>query len=327
MSKVALIVIYNHRYDDNIEIIERIYKNRFSCLFHLMPFYDGDKPGVIPVYENSIYFQGYIAQGFTHYYKPEFDHYLFVADDLILNPNINEGNYSDYFKLNPDTSFIPNLLRFNEMKYFWPRNREAFDFKIRVRGLEVVNELPSSEVARRKFEKFNIEPGPLRYKQIFRIPGKSAKAWLRALYKNKRDIFLYLTDKLFPIKYNLRYPLIGSYSDISIVSGRAIKEFCHLCGVFAAANLHVEIALPTSIVLSASYLITEKDLEKKGRALWPDGWNCLHGEDRLAKDDYKELEKYGLDLGALMDEFPEKYLYIHPIKLSKWNAGNLNNKI
>ena len=47
-----------------------------------MPFYqrpgdgkgDGDKKeeqNIIPVYDNSIYFQGYVAQGFHYYYQKD----------------------------------------------------------------------------------------------------------------------------------------------------------------------------------------------------------------------------------------------------------------
>jgi hypothetical protein len=42
-STVALVIIYNHRYDKNIDILESIYANRFSNIFHIVPFYDGDK--------------------------------------------------------------------------------------------------------------------------------------------------------------------------------------------------------------------------------------------------------------------------------------------
>lgn len=82
-SKVALIIIYNHRYDKNIEVLENLYKTRFSNIYHLIPFYDGDKENVIAVYENSYRFQGYISQAFRTFYKDMYDHYFFVADDLM----------------------------------------------------------------------------------------------------------------------------------------------------------------------------------------------------------------------------------------------------
>ncbi len=58
MSKIALVIIYNHQYNKNIDILERIYKGRFSHIYHLIPFYQGDKENVIPVYDASLYFQG-----------------------------------------------------------------------------------------------------------------------------------------------------------------------------------------------------------------------------------------------------------------------------
>ena len=60
-QKVALIIIYNHQYNKNIDVLERIYKDRFHDIYHLVPFYRGDRKNVIPVYESSHYFQGYIS--------------------------------------------------------------------------------------------------------------------------------------------------------------------------------------------------------------------------------------------------------------------------
>ena len=48
---VPLIIIYNHRFDQNIEKLNKIYGERFSKIYHLVPFYDGDLPNVIPVFE------------------------------------------------------------------------------------------------------------------------------------------------------------------------------------------------------------------------------------------------------------------------------------
>lgn len=113
--------------------------------------------------------------------------------------------------------------------------------------------------------------------------------------------------KVFGKSYNISYPLVGSYSDICVVSAEDIKQFCHYCGVFAATRLFVEIALPTALVLSAKKIITENELDFQGMALWNN-------------NDYKELEKYQKSLKKLLENFPDTILYFHPIKLSKWNA-------
>ena len=59
------------------------------------------------------------------------------------------------------------------------------------------------------------------------------------------------------------------------------------------------------MVLSARKIITEKDLDLKGKALW-------------TEDDYQILEKYKHNLNTLLEDFPKENLYLHPIKLSKW---------
>jgi hypothetical protein len=109
MSNVALVVIYNHQYNKNISIIEKIYRERFSNIFHLVPFYEGTQNNVIAVYENSFYFQGYVAQA-TKKLIGSYEHYFFIADDLILNPEINQINYKEKLKLDTKSSFLLSLL-------------------------------------------------------------------------------------------------------------------------------------------------------------------------------------------------------------------------
>ena len=320
MSSIALVIIYNHRYDGNISIVEDLYRERFSKIFHLVPFYDGDRPNVIPVYENSFYFQGYLAQGLKHFFKPEFEHYLFIADDLILNPVINEGNYRHHLGLYDGSSFIPNFISLHEMKNYWSRTREAYEFTIKKKGVEIVNELPSCDEALARFRAHDLEIRPLRHRQVFPSPGLSSGDWLRMIARKQRQLFHLLTDGVMKWKYNLSYPLVGSYSDICAVSNGTVRRLGHYCGVFAAAGLHAELAIPTALVLSSGKIVTEKDLSLRGRALWPDGWNRLHGENDLAHDEMKTLDRFGKNLNNLLQNFPEGYLYLHPVKLSGWTT-------
>lgn len=85
IGEVCLLVIYNHRYDANISKINRIYEGRFSKVYHVMPFYEGDEPNVITVYESSFCFEGYLAQALLQI-PEEYSYYFYVADDIVLNP-------------------------------------------------------------------------------------------------------------------------------------------------------------------------------------------------------------------------------------------------
>lgn len=308
-EEVALIIIYNHRYDKNIEILERIYNKRFSNIYHLMPFYNGDKPNVIPVYENSHYFQGYIAQGLKVYFKEKFSHYFFIADDLILNPVINENNYSEHFKLDGKTSFIAELVTLHERKVFWRRLKEAYDYSPKMIGVEVMNELPTYDEAIKKFNRLNLTISPLKFDQIYPRIEPSLQTFTSIAKAKTYLLYLYskLKSSAKNTSYEMSYPLVGSYSDIAIVPAEYIKKFCHYCGVFSATNLFVELAIPTAIVLTTEKLVIDNNLQLQGKALW-------------TTEELKELKKYGKNLNELMSNFPKNYIYLHPVKLSSWNT-------
>lgn len=314
MSKTALIIIYNHQYNKNISKLENIYKDRFSNIYHLVPFYNGDKSNVIPVYDNSFYFQGYVAQGLKSYFQEDYEHYFFIADDLILNPVVNELNYREHLNLQKETSFLPGFITLHENKNYWTRTGEAYHYNIHVPGVEANSQLPDYNSALEAFGRFGLDIKPLSFHQIWKSPEAIAPGVIenikRRLSQNTQSlpdsvVTEAIKNQLVSQTYNLPYPLVGSYSDIFVVSSDAIKQFCHYCGVFAATKLFVEVALPTSLVFSAKKIVTEDNLKLKGQALW-------------TPEDYKILDKYGKKLRALLEDFPLNHLYLHPIKLSEW---------
>lgn len=305
MNRVALIIIYNHQYNNNIPVLEKIYNNRFTNIYHLVPFYTGDIPNVISVYENSFYFQGYVSQGLDSFFNDKYDHYFFVADDLLLNPEINENNYTSYFKLKASTCFIPEFVNLHEtnLSKRWEGVVEAFNFKLEVRGVETKNFLPDYDTALALFNKFGLSISPLDFRQIWDAP-KSLKDWFTMPPKN---VLRYLKNIILKQKHHLRYPLVSAYSDIFIISADTIKLFSYYCGITAVSKLFVEVALPTSLVLSAKEIVIEKDLDLKGFPLW-------------TPKDYSILDKYNNNLKDLLNNFPADLLYLHPIKLSKWKT-------
>lgn len=307
MSKVALIIIYNHQYNKNIEIVEGIYQNRFTNIYHLVPFYKGDKNNVIPVYESSYYFHGYVAQGFKSYFKEDYDHFFFIADDLILNPLINEGNYKLYLKLNLNTCFIPRLSSLAENPSFWNLNIDTLLWELESPGVESRDKFPPHKEAQQLLAKFGIQNKPMKFEQIWKSPS-TLKEWPKKIIGEKFYVLRRLKYLISKKEYYSFYPLVRSYSDIFVVSKDAIKLFCHYCGLFAASRLFVELGLPTALVFSAEQIKTEKDLELKGRALW-------------TKEEYKALDKFENKLSKLLNDFPAGQLYIHPVKLSGWDTN------
>jgi hypothetical protein len=296
-NNVALVVIFNHRYDNNIEKLEAIYSGRFTNIYYLIPFYDGNRSDVIPVYENSYYYQGYIAQGYKSYYKEEYSHYFFIADDLILNPLINEGNFMQHLKLNEKSCFIPEILSLHNI-HGSANTRYGFNYTNKKWGVEAVNEIPSYEEAMSAFDKFGLKIQPLSHNQAFEKQDN---------YENFKDLVKVVIGKKKPAKryYDLSYPLVNAFSDMLVITKKVIKKFSHYCGAFAANELFVELAIPTALVFTAEAISTENDLELHGK--------YLHTEQEL-----KELDRFNNKLSDLLTSFPAGYLYLHPVKLSQW---------
>jgi len=297
MVNACLVIVFNHRYDKNIPVLERMYSGRFRHIYFLVPFYDGAHPNVIPVYESSNFFQSYFAQGFHRFFREEFTHYIFLGDDCVLNPS----------GLAAATDFIPGIIRFHEIKkQAWWHTFKGIDFFNNRKGAEIAKELPSREEAVSRFRKHGVEVQPLGIENVFGTETPAHKKWW-SYFLFKQYYFRYKWKAYKKKgKIELPYPVAGSYTDILVITDATIKDFCRYCGIMAAAGLFVEIAIPTSLLLSSAKIMEEKELRLKGAALW----------DATAIEEVEN--RYGRSLSSLLNGFPAGQLFYHPVKLSKW---------
>ena len=287
-TKTALLVIYNHRFDKNIGRIRELYAGRFSHVYHIMPFYDGNENDVIPVYESSYCFSGYISQAYTHLKHLGFTHFFVVADDMILNPSLNEHSIWEQMGIDYSDSYIDEIVCFqNGGKRWWRRIIDALDYTPDQLGVELKGILPSKEEAQRRFDFHKLPYTPIPRKELLRNP-------------RKKDFVKMLTRSC-----ELKYPLVWAYSDILLIPADVMPKFANYCGAFAATRLFVEMAIPTALILSADNIKLGNDVKLKPGAMW-------------FEQDFKILEGYNNSLEKLFREFPEGKLYLHPIKLSKW---------
>lgn len=308
MPKACLIIVFNHRFDKNIPVLEKIYSSRFSGIYFLVPFYNGNHPNVIPVYESSNFFQSYFAQGYNRFFKEDFTHYIFTGDDCLLNPSVNENNFLELTGLHEKTDLISGFIELHKLSGRpWWHAFKAVDFFNNRKGAEIKRELPSYEEAVKKFNQHGIDVRPLTKENIFGNQTPPNKKWLEYwLFKQ-----YHLMYKWKPYKKNgkieLPYPVAGSYSDVVIVTKESIYDFCRYCGIMAAVGLFVEFAIPTALLLASNKIMQEKDISLKGKALW-------------SAAEVEEVEKtFNKSLTSLMKGFPAGQLYFHPVKLSKWN--------
>ncbi len=317
MSDVALIILFNHNYEKNLLSLDEIYGSRFTNVWYVMPFYNGDRKDVISVYENSFYFQGYLAYALDRLKQKGYKHYFIIADDLYLNPKIDENNYTDFFKVNEDTAFIPGPFLLNDLKEtrpsrpyapFWGKEKYALNFNIKQLGIEVSKILPSYNQAKDLLSAHGLNfTNSLSYIKLLISPlfkKINTKEELRNRYYRFRLFFSNL--KYIVTNEKLKYPLIGSYSDICIIPHKNINKFINYSGALASLHLFVEIALPTALLFSSSKVVSEDSLSHKGETYW-------------SKTDVQEFsEKFNSSLSTLNENFPEDTLYIHPVKISQW---------
>lgn len=294
MTKTALLVIYNHRYDKNIPRIEEMYRGRFTHVFHIVPFYDGGLPNVLPVYESSFRFQGYVSQACTHLRGKGFTHFFVVADDMLLNPRLTEENYLQEIGLGTGDCYIDSLQPLQELDTPW-RTPEAMAWRLRQKGVEVEHILPPREEAEACFARHGLPTSAIPVRPFLTDPHpKFLLRYLRNLRRRR-----------------LSYPLVSGYSDLLILPAGVMDRFCLYCGVFAATGLFVELAIPTALVLASERILTAADTRLGGTPMWPDHKTKIHPADALHA-------AHRGSLAGLMEAFPRKALFLHPIKLSKW---------
>ena len=308
MTKATcLIVIFNHRYDKNLKRIKELYQDRFDDIYVLMPFYDGeqlDGLNIIPVYDSSFQFNGYIAQAFFHINKVcSYTHYVVIGDDLIINPALNQNNIAEKMGLDKSTSYIKNLTVLGRAPGITSQRlyQEVLSPFIFYNGTEWKKLIYNPEEAFSLVNDYN--------------PKLSVKWMLKYLVKGNAHIkikhilqrILYLFPCLvITCRKGLPYPLYKDYCDFLVLSGKDIEKIVHYFGVFAAMQIFVEVAIPTAMKLVCKTIKTEADIPYHGIEYWTE------------KDISSFYNMYDGSLNKLFVNWDSDVLYYHPIKLSKW---------
>ena len=295
-NKIALLIIYNHRYDKNIPKLDQLYAGKFTHVFHVVPFYDGDKGNVLTVYDNSYYFESYIAQAYQKIKERGFTHYFFVADDMILNPAINENNFFEYTGIGQDCSWIKDLRDYKTHPHHVP-----LFIPIAQKGIEVNKYLPSREEACNVLDRYGLSYFPTKGYGIADVFHRIKQKALRSMLNAFKYVFCGVRES--------SYPAIWGYSDVLLVPAKSMEKFALYCGAFGGLNVFVENATPLALLLASDNVMLGKDIKLKVVSQ-------LYG---LGEKGLQEFEnKYAFSLQTLLFDFPKEWFLCHPIKLSKW---------
>lgn len=341
MARIALVVLYNHHYPQNVERLNAIYRGRFDSITHLIPNYSGDRPDVIPVFGNGHQFSSFVAQAYHHIREFDADHYLFIGDDLVLNPRVNQDNADLFFGLKADRCYLPCFIPLWDLDRYYPVAHDAYYWRPNKPGAEVASLLPSEPEARRRFaaagypvapvpwsvihlpavirgradgDPRKIDSGQHHKRSIARVYDSGlGRSLLRSMYSR---VVLPVESKRPPL--TLPYPVIAGYSDIFAVSAEHLKAFSNYCGLMAAGGLFCEAAVPTAMVLTTSDIVTEAELPITGVALGPE---AIIGDKHWHVGPHRDFAaEFGGDFGQFLRSFPDEVLYYHPVKVSTFSS-------
>lgn len=304
-SRVCLVVIFNHRFEANLPKLDGIYGSRFRHVRYLMPFYRGSRTDVYPVFYSSYQFQGYLLEAWRRLREEGFTHFVFVADDILLNPRLHEGNICAELGLEAarGSAYLGSAAPIGTVTGRWPYLMRALVAVAGQNGVNWAQELPTYEEARATLAARGFAHRRFGWRTV--LCRMTLRSFFLLLFyvalvikRRKTQPTLTLTDP--------PYPLLVAYSDFFIVPAEAMDRFCELCGVFAAMGVFVEAALPTALALSAP-LVHESDTAWKAHEdmQHPSQWEAFG-------------QRHHFELKEVIAGMGERELFIHPIKLSRW---------
>ena len=320
-AKIKLVIVFNHRFERNLPLLDKLYGERFSQRHILMPFAGKPSRSVSRVFEKGQNFQGHIAQGARDFIANDTTHYVFIGDDLLLNPRLDEHNLLTAIGLRPGEGYIKNLIAADMLRDEWIWAADASAKFIRnAKALQINDLLPSAA-----------EAGSKATEQGLKLPQNVPSGFKRRLTAHLANPRLRARTYLDGLSLRGRpspYPLIAGYSDFIVVPAEAVEDFSNYCGVFSALDVFAEVAIPTALMLACRRVKTE--LQPNQHFRWHDAPRAedatLRGiELWTPQDEARHREFLTLPLAEMLNRFPSDWLYIHPVKLSRFSPGDLSD--
>lgn len=305
--KVVACVLFNHPFPKNIPALREIYKDKFDDIIFVQPILPSTDPDVITSYRGSYCFHGLVVDAAAKLFEKNADYYVFVQDDVLLNPLLSSeqliqrldvpGNgafISDYWALSGDVqdwSWTSSFL----WKLFYPMN--VFSGS----GVESISSyLPDSSEVRQGLEKkYGLKFGPI----LFDRDRETVVHDHLGNYEASRAIEKALLEGLFLTARESKYidppfPFCCGMSDFFVVDAATFKTMVPLLGIMAAAQTFVEMAIPTALLIAADRVIQSADVGLSVEWLWRQDRTSIAANDVATK-------------------FNDNLLLIHPVKLSQ----------
>lgn len=256
---------------------------------------------------SSHQFHGYLIQAYERLKNIPCTHFLFIGDDLIINPDFDETNFVARTNMHGKkflTTGISPLNKPNGFRWHWTADSSKPFYDGAASWRESIY---SYDAALAKFNEFFGAKYPETYDADFfgkpYAPGGNVFGQWNNIEEFSAMVNLFV--RLNGNSLKIPYPMAHGYSDIFCVERGSLFEFSRLCGIFLAMNMFVEIAIPTAAVLTYKRNDVTLFPENSRQVLW--GGNKA-----------RFMNKYGKDFNRLYNEWDAQIAFVHPVKLSMW---------
>ena len=304
---ITLCVMFNHAYPQNIPLLRKLLRPRFSDVVFIQPVVRSQDPDVFTSYRGSYNFQGLISDNLDKLISRGSSHYIFVHDDVFVNPLLNEDNIVERLGVGTNGAFItgvgPMGGRINGPAYrgwnwivgvLWklayPTNT------ISGSGVQSLSRdfADLAGQTQQIADRYGFEFPPFSYDPSSPPPFTDPFGSQAMSDELVGVIFRGLFGEGDPPSLTPPIALCLGFSDFFVVDGAIMERVGHLFGVFAAANIFAEVAIPTALIHVADRLVQAHDVGVRTN------WSY----------------EPSLSVETLIEEFRTGLLLAHPVKPS-----------
>lgn len=312
--KSTACVLFNHPFSKNIPILREVYRERFDDVIFVQPLEKSNDVDVFTSYRGPFCFHGMIVDVARTLLEKRSDYYLFIHDDVFLNPLYDAENLFECLGIPGNGAFIPAVCPIEGdvtswgwtssvlWKLFYPKN------KLSGSGIErPLQFFPDGNKMREEImKKYQFKFSDVTYDRNVALPESIIFGQNPYSITTERMIL----DGLFEKAKNsnstsLPFPFFRGMSDFFAVDAETLEKIIPLLGVMAAAQLFVEVAIPTALIVAANRV--KRSIEVGLKVDWRWG-----------------TERDALDFESMAMRFHEDLLFVHPVKLSKNQEQMMN---
>ncbi|WP_174300682.1 hypothetical protein [Caulobacter sp. S45] len=307
---ITVCVLFNHPFPANIPALKAIYADRFEDVMFVQPMAPSEDPEVLTSYSGAYGFHGMMVDAIPRILALGAEHVVFIHDDVLLNPLLNENNIVDRLGLTADGAFLPEFKAFGGELDAWPWTlgvlwKLVFPLNaISGSGAEhFASYLPDpQQVEARLCRKYGFDFKPFSWNR----DAPSARPMLGYGRELPAEVQAPILETLFgprddPRTIKPAFPLCSGMADFVVVSRGMLEDFRRLLGVFQQLGLFVEVAVPTALAAAAEHVVQSRDVGLRADWLWAEG-------------------REATSAATLIEGFRTNLLLAHPFKLSRQGA-------